>query len=268
MCTIVALRNVHHEFPLIVAANRDEFIARASLPPGRLSDNPVVVGGRDRSRGGTWMGVAARGFFVGVTNQRTWVAADRGLRSRGEVVLACLQDNDTDKVLQRLRDLDARDYNPFNLMFGDDQSLHVAYVRREPPHLVIEALGDGPHVLANDRIGSVHFPKAERAMSLVSDPQLSALSWEVLYPRLAAMLGDHALPPNERIEDPPPGALLPKFVARKLQALCVHTPTYGTVSSTLLALKRGSVAHYLYADGRPCKTRFCEVGVPSVEFAR
>jgi uncharacterized protein with NRDE domain len=261
MCTIVALRNVHHEFPLVIAANRDEFIARAALPPARLSDSPVVVGGRDRSRGGTWMGVTARGFFVGVTNQRTWVMADRGLRSRGEVVLACLQDDDTDRVIQRLRALDARAYNPFNLMFGDAHALHVAYVRRDAPHLAIEALGNGTHVLANDRMGSVQFPKAERAMQLASDPSLTTLSWEGLHPRLAAMLADHTTPPDERIEDPPPGAMFPKFVARKLQSLCVHTPTYGTVSSTLLALRQGSVAHYLYAHGRPCNTTFREVTV-------
>ena len=42
-------------------------------------------------------------------------------------------------------------------------------------------------------------------------------------------------------------------VARRLQAMCIHTPTYGTVSSTLLALTPGAAARYLYAAGHPCE---------------
>jgi hypothetical protein len=47
---------------------------------------------------------------------------------------------------------------------------------------------------------------------------------------------------------------------QRLQALCIHTPTYGTRSATVLALEPGRVAHYLYADGAPCRTPFVEVG--------
>ncbi len=259
MCTIVALRNVHREFPLVIAANRDEFYRRPAAPPALVDEASRVYAGRDGERGGTWMGVTARGLFVGVTNQRTWKAADTSLRSRGEVVLACLRDDNVDAVVARLNALDARAYNPFNLLFGDASRLFVAYVRRESPHVTVAPLGDGVHALANDTLGSPHFPKAQRIEERLRDARLAALPWEALEPHLVAALGDHELPPRHLVEDPPAGALFPKFLARRLQALCIHTPAYGTVSSTLIALALDRVAHYRYAAGHPCETPFAAV---------
>ncbi len=259
MCTIVALRNVHREYPLVIAANRDEFYHRPALAPHRLSESPVIVGGRDRDRGGTWMGVSRGSFFVGVTNQRTWKAANTSLRSRGEVVMQCLSDGSLEAVTERLRALDARQYNPFNLMFGDARAMRVAYVRHEAPFVAFEDLGDGVTALTNDRLGSPHFPKAQRVERALTDTSLATMPWSSLEPRLVAALGDHTLPESDLLEDPPAGALFPKFLARRLQALCVHTPTYGTVSSTLVAFGPDGLARYRYASGHPCETAFTEV---------
>lgn len=259
MCTIVALRNVHRAFPLVIAANRDEFYRRPALAPSLRSTSPRILAGQDRDRGGTWMGVGHDNFFVGVTNQRTWKPADAGLRSRGEVVMACLADGSLDAVTDRLAKLDARAYNPFNLMFGDVKALRVAYVRHEAPFVRFEDLGDGVTALANDQLGSSHFPKTDRVEGRLRDARLSTLSWEDLAPHLEAALGDHELPAKHRLEDPPAGALFPKFLAHRLQALCVHTPAYGTVSSTLIAFSPTGLAHYHYADGHPCETGFARV---------
>jgi uncharacterized protein with NRDE domain len=261
MCTILAMRNVHREFPLVIAANRDEFYRRHALAPRALSERPRIVGGRDQGRGGTWMGVSHNRFFVGVTNQRTWKAADGALRSRGEVVLACLADGSIEAVTERLRALDARAYNPFNLMFGDVTGLRVAYVRHEDPLVRFEDLGDGVRAHPNDALGSPHFPKTDRIEARLRDPALATLPWEDLQPHLVAALADHELPDKDLLEDPPAGSLFPKFLARRLQALCVHTPAYGTVSSTLLAFGPGGVARYLYADGHPCETPFAPVAL-------
>ena len=92
MCTLVALHAVHPAAPLVVAANRDEFHARASVPPAVLHEVPRVVAGRDAEKGGTWLGACSSGLFVGLTNQREWAAKPRdALRSRGEVTLAALR---------------------------------------------------------------------------------------------------------------------------------------------------------------------------------
>ena len=87
MCTLVAIAGLCPDVPLAVAANRDELYARAAAPPGVLATEPRIVGGRDLTKGGTWLGVTAQGFFVAVTNQRSWAAVEPGRRSRGELVL-------------------------------------------------------------------------------------------------------------------------------------------------------------------------------------
>ena len=70
MCLIVFAWSPDHSQPLVVAANRDEFHARPSLPLGCWEDAPWIIGGRDLQAGGTWMGVTARGRFAALTNIR------------------------------------------------------------------------------------------------------------------------------------------------------------------------------------------------------
>ena len=59
-----------------------------------------------------------------------------------------------------------------------------------------------------------------------------------------------------RVPPPPLGSRFDHALLRRLQALCIHTPVYGTKSSTVLALGAGRVERYLFADGPPCVTPF------------
>jgi uncharacterized protein with NRDE domain len=259
VCTLVAIAGLSPDVPLVVAANRDELYARAATPPQVLADSPRVVGGRDLTKGGTWLGATERGFFVGVTNQRSWTLPDPRRRSRGELVFDLLRAGSTDAAIAHLRTLDARVYNSFNLLFGDAETLHVAYARDDKPKIALEPLGRGVWVLNNDTIGSRDFPKATRAARLVAPHVVS--EWDELAPALRSMLGDHELPAMDDVPPPPPNARLTPEQLRALQAVCVHTPVYGTRSSTLLGLGEGRVLHYSFADGPPCVTRFYDVGL-------
>ena len=53
MCLILFAWRPGHAVPLLMAANRDEFYARPSLPLGHWDDLPGVYGGRDLQAGGT-----------------------------------------------------------------------------------------------------------------------------------------------------------------------------------------------------------------------
>lgn len=257
MCTIIAMLGVRADLPLVVAANRDEAYGRASAPPARAPDPPHAVAGVDLERGGTWMGATPGGLFVGLTNQRSWTGYDPSLRSRGALVGEALRRGDVDGVTAYLRTVDATRYNPFNLMYGDASSLRVAYARADAEAIEVIDLPAGVHVLANDRLGSPHFPKTERAAALCR--AAADAPAQALVDTLSAALSDHALPDEAALPDPPPGALVAKPVARQLQALCIHTPFYGTRSSTILAMTPGRVARYLFADGPPCRTPLRDV---------
>lgn len=256
MCTIIALRGVHPAYPLIVAANRDEFTRRVATPPTALSTSPLVVGGRDRQALGTWLAVTPRGFFVALTNQRTWGMPDRSRRSRGELVIEAARRGSVDAVGAYLRAQPARRYNPFNLLFGDATSLAAAYVRDDDPTVTVEPLGPGMHVLANDSIGSPWFPKVARPGERVALGAVAAMGLDEVLAALVGALGDHTIPAE--IPPPPAGSLMPAALARQLQAMCVHTPGYGTVSATLFVATAEGAARYLYADGPPCVTGFVE----------
>jgi uncharacterized protein with NRDE domain len=256
MCTIVALHRIHPEASLVIAANRDEFYAREATGPMVLDDEHHIVGGRDLQAKGTWLGVTPSGLFVAVTNQRTYTPPDPRRHSRGELVLNALRKGDARGVGAYLASLDARTYNPFNLLFGDGRSLFVAYAR-EQPAIVVSELGPGVIVLANDRIGAEAYPKTQRAEALLTSTIASPLP--ELLGGLRALLGDHNKPPLEAIAAPPSSSLFNQALLRELQALCIHTPLYGTRSSSIVALNPGRVDTYFHADGPPCVTPFRDV---------
>ena len=258
MCTIVALHRSHARYPLVVAANRDEMYARPTAAADVILDAPLAVGGRDLSKGGTWLGATAGGFLVAVTNQRSYGGRDEAMKSRGTLVLDLLSRGALGAALEHLRSIDAREYNAFNLLLGDGDALVAAYARRDSAAVAIEELAPGKTwILANDRIGSPDFPKTQRAMELAAP--LVTLELPALADGARAMLGDHEKPPLERVPPPPEGSHFPHALLRELQALCIHTPVYGTRSSTLVALEPGRVATYLFADGPPCTTPFVDV---------
>src|ERR1043165_4074337 len=70
MCLIVLAWQAVPDFPLVVAANRDEFHARPAAPAEFWSDHPGILAGRDLEARGTWMGVSRNGRFAAVTNYR------------------------------------------------------------------------------------------------------------------------------------------------------------------------------------------------------
>lgn len=257
MCTIIALFGARADYPLVLATNRDEFYARPTGGPARLFDAPPAVGGVDKQAGGTWMGVTSEGLFVGITNQRTFTPPDRGKRSRGELVMKALSLREPRAVRAWLADVDARDYNAFNLMFGSARELYAAYGRERDRAIEIEAVRRGLHVLPNDRLDSPDFLKVARAKALL-DPVVER-PFPELIEALKSTLADAHLPPPEALPDPPPGAPFDKPMLQRLAALCVTTPVYGTRSSTIVALREGEVGEYLYADGPPGVTPFVDV---------
>ena len=70
MCLLVLAYRCHPEFPLIVAANRDEFFQRPTAAADFWPDQPHVLAGRDLEQNGTWMGVTKNGRFAALTNVR------------------------------------------------------------------------------------------------------------------------------------------------------------------------------------------------------
>ena len=90
MCLIVVGWHAHRDYPLVVAANRDELLARPAVPAHWWTDFPDLLAGRDLEAGGTWMGVARSGRFAALTNYRDPTLHRTGAPSRGALVRDCL----------------------------------------------------------------------------------------------------------------------------------------------------------------------------------
>ena len=259
MCTLVVLRHVHPEWPLVLAANRDELYARPASGPQVLLPSPRTVGGRDLVRQGTWMGVMDGGLFVGLTNQRGSADLARAPRSRGEVVLRALEAGSVEGIERYLSGLEPREYNAFNLLYGNAEVLRVAHVRPGSERIVSEEVPPGVHVLPNDMLNTPSMPKVARARLLAESA--ARRPWPECVQALKGMLADHELPERAPEVLPGEGVDAPELRERlrQYQALCIHTEGYGTRSSAILALAPGWVGHYLAADEAPCQGEYRDV---------
>lgn len=117
MCLILVAWRVHADFPLVVAANRDEFHGRPAARAAFWDDQPDLLAGRDLQAGGTWMGVSRNGRFAAVTNYRGGTEPGAAL-SRGSLVTRYLEGAEVAQFAQR-----KSDYSGFNLLAADRTAL-------------------------------------------------------------------------------------------------------------------------------------------------
>jgi uncharacterized protein with NRDE domain len=177
-------------------------------------------------------------------------------KSRGAVVRDALAAGSREAIREMLGALRPEDYNGFNLIAGDASGVDVAYVHGGAEVERLE-LPPGVSVIANDRVGSLEFPRAELAAAAVA--RIATEPWPRLATELGAILSDHTMPPEEKTPVPPPGSFITAETARLVQAICIHTPRYGTRSATLAAIGPAGLAHYLVTLESPCRSPFFRV---------
>ena len=233
MCTVILFHKVIDSHPLVIAGNRDEFLNRPSTPPhvwpvkgpgGRTN----VFAGRDEQAGGTWFGVNEYGTCSGVTNIATG-SRDPARTSRGDLVLKCLGQPSTAQALDVLREENTESYNPFNLFCCCGQSLFL--MANAPSRSISSPVSPGVHVLTNRPYCDTAGAKKQRILGHLAELPRDMPSLEKL---LTGVLAEHSDPPD-------------------LDAVCVHLPGYGTVSSYIFAAGASpDTCRFLYADGPPC----------------
>src|SRR4249919_3282180 len=86
MCLIAIGWRLREDYPLMLAANRDEFFARPAAPADFWEDHGEILAGRDLLQGGTWLGLTRAGRVAAVSNYRDGRRAKSGVRSRGWLV--------------------------------------------------------------------------------------------------------------------------------------------------------------------------------------
>ncbi len=165
MCLIVLAWRVHPSFPLVVAANRDEFHARPAAAVSFWSDRPGILAGRDLEALGTWMGVSRAGRFAAVTNYRG-AGEPRAAESRGALVSRFLADGQAPaEYMTGLRD-NAALYSGFNLLAADRNNLWWISNRDGAPR----ALVPGIYGLGNLLLDSPEVEPAKERLRSALEP--------------------------------------------------------------------------------------------------
>ena len=223
MCLILLAHKVHPDYPLVLAANRDEAYRRPSAPAAFWDDHPHIYGGRDLEQGGTWLGITRSGRIAAVTNFRDGYAPKNAARSRGELVSDFLRGSQPAPDYVGRVSRDGRAYNGFNLIAGDLDQLH--YVSNRGGQ--VTAIGFGIHGLSNHLLDTP-WPKVERGKQILAG--LLRQATQELIDSLFAVLADRAISPDAALPDT--GVGLPR--ERVLSPAFIISPAYGTRSSTVV----------------------------------
>ena len=233
------------QYPLLVAANRDEQYDRPSAAPGLLEWEPRIIAGRDLRAGGTWLGINEHGVVAAILNRR--VNGDSpplaDARSRGLLCMDLLGRRSAAAAGSFIRDHRDR-YNPFTAVVADRRAAYVSY--NDEFELHVRPLQSGLHVFSSAAAFDMGSAKADRAHTLFAKFAARVGANEVdrseAIAALSSVLEDHSL----RAGSTDPG-----------EAICVHRQGSGTVSSSIVffAPKQGRFEFY-HCEGAPCRNSF------------
>jgi uncharacterized protein with NRDE domain len=226
MCLILFATRVHPDWPLVIAANRDEWRDRDAETAGWWRGAPALLAGRDLRAGGTWMGVTKAGCVAAITNFRDPADRRTTAPSRGQLVTECLLGAAPPEEYLASLAKRAAEYNAFNLIAGDAERLSIfssreGDVRRIPP---------GVHGLSNHVLDEP-WPKVTRGRhALARILRDGADDVEPLFD----LLGDTTRPPDGALPDTGVGVTWERVLAPAL----IRGVRYGTRCSTVLMVGR------------------------------
>lgn len=249
MCTLAVFRELSARYPLVVAANRDEFYGRPTLPPAPLREPPGVTAGLDLEANGTWFGFrnSSGPLVAGLLNRRQGnfppQPRSAGQRSRGLLCLEALAHDDFRGALASVEGQDLGRYQSFNLFLaGPERAVVIDNASASGPRLT--ELGAGLSVLTGLDVNDPRCPRLASAVPRfeeVAELLAGGADAEELRCATTTVLADH-------------GASADPDEAGPFGRLCVHTEEFGTRSASLLLVDAGGRTELFHADGPPCRT--------------
>jgi uncharacterized protein with NRDE domain len=244
VCTLAIYVRTVAGYPLVVAANRDEFFSRPASTPRLLDEEANIFGGRDDVAGGTWLAVNGSGVVAALLNRRSDRPPDPSRRSRGLLCLSMLRMSTAAQARGGLSHERGEAYNPFNLLVADREQAWIA--TNKGVSISIQDLMSGLHLVTNLDLNDPTCPRIAASYrlfaELLGDGAPRAPTPEFC-DRLRQILAAHDTP-----LDPRGGSVG--------DSLCMHGAEYGTRSSTLLFLDDANRWTYLHANDAPCRSRY------------
>lgn len=240
MCLAVVAWHVHPDYPLVLAANRDEFYTRSTRPASWWGQSVALLAGRDEEAGGTWLGVTRQGRLAMLTNVRSPSERNPHAPSRGAIAVGALQSRQPAGAWLREQAPRMNAYNGFNLLLAEPSPL-----KGSPPRLVYytNRRDHGPRTLSPGIYGlsnaflDTPWPKVVRAVSAFA----CALASRVDAESLLSLMADRR--PVHDSELPSTG--VPLEWERALAPIQIRANGYGTRSTTVVTVRRDGVVNFL-----------------------
>ncbi|NOS93393.1 MAG: NRDE family protein [Cyclobacteriaceae bacterium] len=224
MCLIFLAVNQHLVYPLIIAANRDEFYNRQTAPADFWKDYPTIVGGRDLEAQGTWMAMTTSGRISMITNYRDPKNIDPNAPSRGQLVSDFLSSEQNAQEYLKQVEQNGKRYNGYNLIVGNLKSLYYYSNYRKGINLI----PNGIHGLSNHLLDTP-WPKVLRGKEQF---QNILLQQEVKAETLFQLLKNEEKADDELL--PETGIGMER--ERALSSMFIKTNGYGTRCSTVILI--------------------------------
>ena len=247
MCLISFALNQHPVFPLVLAANRDEFFRRptAAMDWWTTDSGQQVLAGRDLQSGGTWLAINRTGALSAVTNVREGTP-EAGRLSRGRLPLLALESPDTALTTRLPRE--AANYSGFNLLYLDDAAGWYYSNRDAHPgrHVHRGLYGLSNHLLQTP------WPKLVRVRHKVGKILATDnLDEHSLHKELANALQDTTPAPDQLLPDTGVGIETERFLSSPF----VCGDEYGTRATTIISVSRTGHIRVTEQSWGPCAQR-------------
>lgn len=238
MCLILLAWRAHPDYPLAVAANRDEFFSRRTAAADYWEDAPDILAGRDLEAGGTWLGVTRQGRFAALTNFRDPARIRQNAPSRGDLVSRYLRGKEPPQAFLQALTPVAMNYSGFNLLFGDRESLwYFSNCGEGAGQLTPGIYGLSNHLL------DTPWPKVARGKSALGTALLALPDEGPLF----SLLRDDSIAPDHAL----PRTGISLEWERLLSAAFISASGYGTRSATVLLMDASGNARFIEQGFQP-----------------
>jgi len=228
MCLIAFALGQNRHFPLVVAANRDEFFRRPTAPMDwwATDSGQRVLAGRDLQSGGTWLAVTENGRISAVTNVREG-SPEAGRTTRGELPLRALEEPGAELFGDLSDDPDR--YAGFNLIrLGTDGGWYYSNRDAHPGRGVHR----GVYGLSNHLL-QTPWPKLLRLRESVGETvSMAGADADGLHQRLITLLQDSTPAPDHLLPDTGVGLATERFLSSPF----IVREDYGTRATTIVTV--------------------------------
>ena len=241
MCLIVFSWQPDSQYPLILAANRDEFYRRPTQAADFWNDSPDVFGGRDLEAGGSWMAINKNGRFAAVTNYRE-VPSPAGLYSRGALVSDFVTGSQPASDYLHALQQQSDKWSGFNLLIMDSTGLYY-FSNRTKDHRIFP-LPHGIYGLSNHLLDTP-WPKLLRVRNSFTQALKESVPPDSK--RLVELMHDSYQPPEEQLPD----TGVSKGVEKLLSSCFIASEDYGTRNTSVLMIDSHSQLQWVEQEYLP-----------------